>query len=62
MLQKNIAKQERKNRDTWVGYYPRKTPTKKELMDRQSRKHKNKQALLFTKWQSNFYQKTGSFS
>ena len=45
MLQKNIEKQERKNRETWVGYYPRRTPTKKTKMDRQERKHKNKQIL-----------------
>lgn len=46
MLQKNIEKQERKNRETWVGYYPRRTPTKKTLMDRQFKKHRNKQTLL----------------
>lgn len=62
MLQKNIDKQERKKRDTWVGYYPRKTPTKKTLMDRQDKKHKNKQTLLSTKWQGDFCQFSGSFS
>lgn len=51
MLQKNIEKQERKNRETWVGYYPRRTPTKKTKMDRQERKHKNKQILPQSKWQ-----------
>jgi len=54
MLQKNIDKQERKKRDTWVGYYPRRTPTKKTLMDRQDKKHRNKQALLSTKWRGDF--------
>lgn len=62
MLQKNIDREQRKLRDTWVGYYPRKTPTKKELIDRQSRKHRNKQSLLPNKWQGDFYQFSGGFS
>lgn len=41
MLQKNIDKQERKNRKTWTGYYTRKTPTKKELLERKENKHKH---------------------
>ena len=41
MLQKNIDKEERKNRKTWQGYYTRKTPTKKEKEEKQRRKHKN---------------------
>ena len=40
MLQKNIDKEKRKQRKTWVGYYTRKTPTKKELERRQQQKHK----------------------
>ena len=30
MLQKNIDKKNRKNRQTWVGYYTRKTKNKKK--------------------------------
>ena len=41
MLQKNIDKEERKKRKTWQGYYPRKTPTKKEKMEKERRKYKN---------------------
>ena len=55
MLQKNIEKQERKNRETWVGYYPRRTPTKKTKMERQERKHKNKQALSYTSWRGSYF-------
>lgn len=55
MLQKNIEKQERKNRETWVGYYPRRTPTKKTKMERQDRKHKNKQALSQTSWRGSYF-------
>lgn len=40
MLQKNIAKEERKKvRKTWIGLYPRKTPTKKEKLERIDRKY-----------------------
>lgn len=41
MLQKNIDKQKRKERKTWNGYYTRKTPTKKEKMEKAERKHRN---------------------
>lgn len=54
MLQKNIEKQERKNRETWVGYYPRRTPTKKTKVDRLEKKHKNKQALSCNNWQGHY--------
>ena len=40
MLEKNIKKQERKNRPTWQSYYTRKTPTKAELEKRNANKHK----------------------
>jgi hypothetical protein len=40
MLKKNIEKLKRKERPTWVGYYTRKTPTKKELLEKQARKDK----------------------
>lgn len=41
MLKKNIEKAERKaKRKTWVGLYPRKTPTKKEKIERVIKKHK----------------------
>ena len=43
MLQKNIEKEERKNRKTWQGFYTRKTPTKKELLTRMQNKHKRKE-------------------
>ena len=40
MLQKNIDKQKRKQRKTWVGMFTRKTPSKKELQYRSINKHK----------------------
>ena len=40
MLQKNIDKEKRKNRPTWQGYYTRKTPTKKEKLEKNSRKYR----------------------
>lgn len=40
MLQKNIDKQKRKERKTWVGLYPRRTPTKKEKLEKVDKKHK----------------------
>ena len=40
MLKKNIEKQERKNRPLWNGYYTRKTPTKREKMDKIANKHR----------------------
>lgn len=41
MLKKNIEKEERKNkRKMWTGYYQRKTPTKREKMDKIERKEK----------------------
>jgi hypothetical protein len=42
MLQKNIDKEKRKSRPTWVGYAPKKTPTKKEKMKKIDRKHKGR--------------------
>lgn len=33
---------EKKNRKTWVGLFPRKTPTKKERIEKQDRKNKAK--------------------
>lgn len=42
MLEKNIKREERKNRPTWNGYYTRKTPTKAELKRRNARKHKER--------------------
>lgn len=40
MLQKNIDKEKRKKRlKTWVGFYTRKTPTKKEKLVRLERKY-----------------------
>ncbi len=42
MLQKNIDKQKRKDRKTWVGMFTRKTPTKKELQTKIIKKHKAK--------------------
>lgn len=39
MLQKNIDKEARKNRKTWQGYYSRKTPTKKEKLEKISKKY-----------------------
>ena len=40
MLQKNIDKEKRKNRKTWVGYYTRKTPTKTEKIKKFEKKYK----------------------
>lgn len=42
MLQKNINKQKRKERKTWVGLFPRKTPTKKQFEKKIQNKHKGK--------------------
>lgn len=42
MLDKNKKKMERKERKTWVGLYTRKTPTKREIEIKISRKHKGK--------------------
>jgi hypothetical protein len=39
MLQKNIDKEKRKERRTWVGYFTRKTPTKKEKVRKIERKY-----------------------
>ena len=41
MQKKNIDKLKRKERKTWVGLYTRKTPTKKELVAKELKKHKN---------------------
>ena len=41
MLEKNKKKEERKNRDTWVGYFPRVTKDKKKYSRKE--KHKNKE-------------------
>ena len=42
MTQKNKEAQERKaRRKMWYGYYERKTPTKKEKIEKLERKHKN---------------------
>jgi hypothetical protein len=40
MLQKNIDKQKRKERKTWVGYTTKYTTTKKGKMRKAERKHK----------------------
>ena len=40
MLQKNIEKEERKNRKTWQGYYTRKTPTKKDKEEKNRKKYR----------------------
>ena len=40
MLQKNIDKQERKHRKTWGGLYTRKTPTKKEKVEKTLKKYR----------------------
>lgn len=40
MLQKNIEKNERKKRDTWVGYFPRVTKDKTKYS--RKKKHKRK--------------------
>ena len=42
MLKKNIEKEQRKNRKTWVGFYTRKTPTKKQLERKLDKKYKGK--------------------
>lgn len=42
MLQKNIEKQKRKERKTWVGLYSRRTPTKKEKEEKSRRKYKGR--------------------
>lgn len=42
MTQKNKEAQERKaRRKMWYGYYERKTPTKKEKIEKIERKYKN---------------------
>ena len=43
MLQKTKDKLERKNRKTWVGLYPRQTPTKKTKLERATKKYKGKE-------------------
>lgn len=40
MLKKNIEKEERKNRPLWNGYHTRLTPTKKEKVEKNRKKHK----------------------
>jgi hypothetical protein len=40
MLQKNIDKEKRKARETWGGYYTRKTPTKKQKIEKNRKKYK----------------------
>ena len=42
MLQKTINKQKRRKRKTWVGLFPRKTPTKKQKQEKINRKYMNK--------------------
>jgi len=42
MLQKNIEKKERAKRLTWCGYYPRRTPTKREKEIKIQNKHKER--------------------
>ena len=39
MLEKNIKKEERKQRKTWTGLYTRKTPTKKEKEEKTRKKY-----------------------
>ena len=39
MLQKNIDKEKRKERKMWTGYYSRKTPSKKEKIERIKKKY-----------------------
>ena len=39
MLQKNIDKKKRKDRKTWTGYYSRKTPSKKEKIEKLEKKY-----------------------
>lgn len=43
MLEKNKEKEKRKKRETWVGYYSRITPTKKEKAEKAMKKHKKKE-------------------
>ena len=50
MLDKNIDKQKRKNRPTWVGYFQRKTPTKKEKIQKQEQKEKQKDGYRNTEF------------
>jgi hypothetical protein len=45
MLKKNIEKEKRKSRPLWNGYYIRKTPTKKERLEKLDKKHKGRQPL-----------------
>jgi hypothetical protein len=40
MLQKNIDKEKRKQRKTWHGYRTTKTPTRKEKLEKISRKYR----------------------
>ena len=40
MLQKNIDKNKRKSRPTWVGYYQRKSPTKRDYENRIEQKYR----------------------
>ena len=40
MLQKNIDRQKRKQRKTWQGLYTRKTPTKKEKIEKSLKKYR----------------------
>lgn len=40
MLQKNIDREKRKSRKQWVGLYTRLTPTKKEKLNKISKKYK----------------------
>lgn len=40
MLQKNVEKEKRKARPLWNGYYVRKTPTKREKLEKLAKKHK----------------------
>ena len=42
MLQKTIEKLERKNRKTWAGLYTRKTPTKKDKLEKLNNKYRRK--------------------
>lgn len=41
MLQKNIDKQKRKARKTWVGMKPKREATKQERIERKRKKYKN---------------------
>lgn len=43
MLQKNIDKQKRKERKTWVGMKPKREATKKERIERKRKKYKNRE-------------------